>query len=228
MGNATENTGLRTDGYVIVDYEGGILSDEYGGATRYRSTSGSWTTLLKRVFDDARVLACVEEATVEVINGLAASRQLGDSLRSLVAVVGNIHGCLCGCSGEHEGWSFAEMEGGTDDAFDNEGNEVGRDDDSDMSQERSNKIRKVWCWSVSNEQDEGTEVCQAKVTEAYLWLKETNPQYLNVEWDEDNANTMRRHGRQALARLLATRLAAEEEAGDLGRHELVAVEPRAI
>ena len=157
MGNATENTGLRTDGYVIVDYEGGILSDEYGGATRYRSTSGSWTTLLKRVFDDARVLACVEEPTVEVTNGLAASRQLGDS-----------------------------------------------------------------------QQDEGTEVCQAKVTEAYLWLKEKNPQYLNVEWDEDNANTMRRHGRQALARLVATRLAAEEEAGDLGRHELVAVEPRAI
>ena len=99
------------------------------------------------------------------------------------------------------------------------------------------KVESGRSWSLLNEQDEGTEVCQANVTEAirrrmvyeaYLWLKEKNPQYLNVEWDEDNANTMRRHGRQALARLVATRLAAEEEAGDLGRHELVAVESRAI
>ena len=99
-----------------------------------------------------------------------------------------------------------------------------------LSEEYGGAIRSVRKshWSALNEQDEGTEVCQAKVTEAYLWLKEKNPQYLNVEWDEDNANTMRRHGRQALARLVATRSAAEEEAGDLGRLELVAVEPRAI
>ena len=53
-------------------------------------------------------------------------------------------------------------------------------------------------WSALNEQDEGTEVCQANVTEAirrrivyqaYLWLKDKNSLYSKVEWDEDNGTT---------------------------------------
>ena len=60
------------------------------------------------------------------------------------------------------------------------------------------KVESGRCWSVLNEQDEGTEVCQANVTEAirrriayqaYLWLKDKNSLYSKVEWDEDNGTT---------------------------------------
>ena len=197
----TEYRGLRRDGYVIVDNGGLFLSDEYGGATRsvrnrYRSTIGSWMTMLKLVCDDVQVLACVEKLTAEVTDGLEASRQLDDSLRSFAAVVGNVHAHLCRCLDGHEGWSSAEMDQDADGAFDNAGDEAGRDDDSVLLQERTSETREVEsrrCESVLNEQVREVDYEDLRATgwrrvcEAYVWLKENNPHYSEVEWYEGNA-----------------------------------------